>query len=312
MPINHSPPPIAVPTFSNSASSKCLAPVSTHDANLHQSLSAPDLSKIPTNITERKKRKFEGKEHGKEDTGPVTLSTFNTFSSVQELRFEDLMEKISSIIVQNTDLKHSVEVMSSKYDEFLGRIASLEAERTDDKKKIQLLEDKLEQLERKSRSTGIEIRNVPKTDGETKEGLCNLVVNMGTSLNIDIESSKIKDIYRIKSKDNSHPIIVDLTTVVAKEKVMSGVKRFNKSKDRAAKLNTSHLKINSPLAPIYVAECLTYRTQKLFYIARAFQRSHGYQFCWTANGVVYLRKKVNDPQIRISSESDVEKLKCTK
>ncbi|KAJ8714482.1 hypothetical protein PYW07_002707 [Mythimna separata] len=307
MPINRTPPPVALPLFTNSTSSESLAPVMMHEATLHQCQSAPDLSKIPTNITERKKRKYEGKA----DKGPVTLSTFNTSSGDQEFRFEDLMEKIDSIIVQNSELKHSVEVMSSKYDEFLRRVATLEAERIEDKKKIQLLEEKLEQMERKTRSTGIEIRNIPKTDGETKEDLCSLVLNMGTSLNIDVKSSNIKDIYRLKSKDNSHPIIVDFTTVVTKEKVMGGVKKFNKSKAKEAKLNTNHLKINGPLAPVYVAECLTYRAQKLFYIARAFQRSHGYQFCWTANGVVYLRKKVNDPQIRITSEADVEKLKCT-
>ncbi|KAJ8705318.1 hypothetical protein PYW07_011145 [Mythimna separata] len=181
MPINRTPPPVALPLFTNSTSSESLAPVMMHEATLHQCQSAPDLSKIPTNITERKKRKYEGKA----DKGPVTLSTFNTSSGDQEFRFEDLMEKIDSIIVQNSELKHSVEVMSSKYDEFLGRVATLEAERIEDKKKIQLLEEK------------------------------------------------------------------------------------------------------------------------------AFQRSHGYQFCWTANGVVYLRKKVNDPQIRITSEADVEKLKCT-
>ncbi|KAJ8704214.1 hypothetical protein PYW08_012938 [Mythimna loreyi] len=195
MPLNRTPPPTSpLPMTSTESLASVQGP--SHDVLLQLSSSVPDVSQIAvTNVTDRKTNKKQKYESGKE-TVPVTLttSTFDAFSDKQEKRFEDLMGKISSIIQQNMDLMHSVEVMSSKYDKFLKRISILEAERRDDKKTIQQLEEKLELLERKSRSCGIEIRNIPKADNETKESLCILVRNMGTSINVEIDDSKINDI----------------------------------------------------------------------------------------------------------------------
>lgn len=257
--------------------------------------SEPDLHTLSANITERnKKRKFDGETS---DTLVVLKEMFSSFSNEQKNRFQDLQA--------------SIDLMSNKYDEFLSKIAYLEKERQSDKLIIKELEDKLETLERKSRGVGIEIRNIPKQKGETKDTLVGEISKLGEILNVDIKTSNIKDIYRLKSKDSSDPIVVDFTTVLLKEKVLKSVKTFNKNKQKGIKLNTTHLSSSYSQKPIFISEALTHKTQRLYYLARQFRKSHGYSFCWTANGIVYLKYNEDSSHIRINNDADLEKLRNT-
>ncbi|CAG4988656.1 unnamed protein product [Parnassius apollo] len=140
--------------------------------------------------------------------------------------------------------------MSDKCDEFLSYISTLEAGKKEDKKMIHQLEDKIEFLERASRPTGVEIRNVPKMKGETKDDLCSLVTNLVQSLNLN--QNDLKNLRRIKSKQNSYPILLNFNSVLLKD--------FNKTKDKGVKINTTHLKPKHSKQQVYVSECLTYKT----------------------------------------------------
>ncbi|CAG5044651.1 unnamed protein product [Parnassius apollo] len=180
--------------------------------------------------------------------------------------------------------------MSNKYDDLLTIIANLEKERKEDKRRMALMEDRLETMERKMRASGIET---------------------GKAVNISIEDSELKDIYRLNSKDSSGPIIVELSSVISKEKILRAVKSFNKNKPRDEKLNTSHLQLQQPKKPVFISETLTQKTQKIFQLARAFKKAHSFMYCWTLNGTVYLRKDEKSSQIRINSEADLENLRKT-
>lgn len=254
--------------------------------------SEPDLHTLAANITERKKRKHEGE---KSDISEIISKMFSSFSNEQDKRFQEL--------------KTSIDLMSNKYDQFLSKINCLEKERQSDKLIIKELEDKLETLERKTRVAGIEIRNIPKQNGETKDTLVSEISKLGGILSVDINTNNIKDIYRLKSKDSSDPIVVDFTSVLIKDKVLKSVKTFNKSKQKGSKLNTNHLNANYSQKPIYISEALTHKTQRLYYLARQFRKSHGYSFCWTANGIVYLKNNEDSPHIRINNDADLEKLR---
>lgn len=268
--------------------------------------SAPDLQSLTANITERKKRKLTNSDI---NISEIIMELFSKFSKDQDKRFQDLQTTITKLNEQNDELRKSVQTMSDKYDEFITRISILESEKQEDKKTIRLLEDKLEQSERKSRVSGIEIRNIPKESGETKDSLCYVMANLGKIIDVEINHSSIRDIYRLSTKDGSNPVIVDFATVLTKEKVIKSVKRFNKSKPKEEKLNTTHLNAQHQPKPLYVSETLTQKTHRLFYLARSFQNNYGYTFCWTSNGIVYLKKNADSPQIRISTELDLDKLR---
>lgn len=95
-----------------------------------------------------------------------------------------------------------------------------------------------------------------------------------------------------------------------RERKVPAVKNFNKSKQKGEKLNTGHLKVNGPTRSVFICETLTKKSHKLFYLARAFRKEQGFDFCWTSRGVVYLRAPVNCPQIKIECEADLERLRA--
>ncbi|KAF9412467.1 hypothetical protein HW555_009037 [Spodoptera exigua] len=147
---------------------------------------------------------------------------------------------------------------------------------------------------------------IPKTEQrETSGDLINSIQKLGKILNIDIETSGIRDIYRVNTKtDNNKPIIVEFVSKLTKENIITAVKKFN-SENRNNKLNTTHLQIKGPQNPIYVAETLTASARKLFYLSREFAKEHNYSFCWVANGRIFLRKAEGQKSTRVDSESDL-------
>ncbi|CAG9793168.1 unnamed protein product [Diatraea saccharalis] len=309
MPLKRTPPLSPAATRDVTAttpSSVMLKP--TDSSLLQQYYSAPDLSTVAESIHERKRRKI-GEVDDTENLSYLIKEMFMSFSKDQEKRFNKLQSTIDMLTEQNTHLTASVELMSGKYDEFLDRICQLEQEKKEEKKKIALLEDKINFLEKKSRSSGIEIRNIYKKTGENKKDLYSYAEKVGKIINVDIGWDKINDIYRLKAKDGTDPIIIELTSVLLKEKILDNTKIFNRSKKTGEKLNTNHLALEGPCKPVYISETLTSKTQKLFHLARLFQKQFNYKFCWTSHGVVYLRKEENLPHVKIMSEYDIEKLR---
>lgn len=278
---------------------------SHNDGNQHFH-SDPD---IPSALSRQsnKKRKFEGEECSLME---MFEETFASFAAKLEVKIEGLQATISTIKHQNIELTKGVDLMSAKHDEIMSRLTVLEREQKEDKKLIRTLEDKIENLEKKNRATGIEIHNIQKNTGESKEDLCKVVNELGKTIKVDISNSLIKDIYRINKKENSHPsVIVEFTNVMVKENVLRETRAFNKNKEKGNKLNSTHLKLKQQNKPVFVTETLTPKNQRLFYLARTFQKEYKYAFCWTSHGTVYLRQNVNVAQIRITTEDDIETLR---
>lgn len=219
---------------------------------------------------------------------------------------------------QNVDLQASLQFMSDKYDAVLEKIQFLEEERVQDKRNICMLEDKIEGLERKLRSSGLEIRNVPKisTDEkrpESKEELCGLIKSFAKAVNVNLQEEHIRDVYRTNSKNETlKPIIVEFNSVLIKENILRAVKDFNKNKSKPEKLSTKHLNISCSVRPVYVSETLTFKTQILYYKTREFAKDNSYSYCWTSRGSIYLRKTDGQPFIRIQAEADLTKLMKSK
>lgn len=284
--------------------------------NLHSMLK--DTDNTPLDAGRRLKRKLESDgPHSNTNLSPLMdelRSMFDSFSSDFESRFNKLHVTVSNIEKQNVEITKSLEFLSVKYDEALNRILALETEKKEDKKQIATLDDKIELLERKSRSTTLEIRNLPTRTGdskktETKKDLCSTVKEMGRALKVEIQDQDIKDIYRIKSSNESKStVITELNTTLKKEAILQAIKAFNKGKSNNDKFNTEHLHSGYQKTPIFISESLTKRMQKLFYQAREFARLNNYSFCWISRGIVYLRKAENLPMAKIYTENDLARL----
>lgn len=299
-------PPRASPSMQSLAHCKS-------DSNINESPSAyysPTVSS-EYNLSEpniARKRKYSG------DLSKLEiLNMFAALQKQQDEKFEALMTKvqggIDSHTEQNKSISSSIEFLGQKYDEMAIRINALEQDKSSAHRYIQTLEAKLEHMDRYLRSSSIEIRNVPKNAGETKEDLLKIVKKVGNALSLPIQSSEIRDVYRINTKnENNQAIVAELTTVSLRDGIVGSVKAYNK-KYPTSKFSTSNLKIEGPTRPIFVSESLTIQAKKLFFLAREYAKNNDFKYCWSSHGRIYLRRKDGAPLIKINNEEDIDNLK---
>lgn len=260
---------------------------------------------IDLNVTKRNKRRFDDDPSTVDITLSDLLAKIDELKNQQDHKFTSLETAMKDLTNQNSDIKESMMLLSEKYDDVLSNLKSIQQENSALKSHIKTLETKLDQFEKKSRSTMIEIRNVPVTEIENKDNLVEVAKKIGTIINVPILDSDIRDVYRVKSKDKpSGPIVVDFTSTIKREKFISATGTYNKS-NREKRLNSTNLNLAGPEKPIYVAESLTASVRRLHYQARLFAKKHNFEHCWTSFGKVYLKRKDNQPRLRINCEEDL-------
>lgn len=267
----------------------------------------------PSSRTDRAMRRLGGAVDASDIQSAVAEMRvlFANMSSKHEDQFASLQSSIKSFKSDMSDLAGSIEYLTQKYEAFQDQVGKLESERADNLRQIRVLESKVESLERKSRSSCVELRNVPKLNqSEGKTHLCSVISSLGSALDINIQEQDISDIYRVTTKSEStNPIVVEFVSSLKKETLMMSIRKFNKGKKKEDKLNTRHAKIEGAPRPMFVSESLTQKAKHLFYLARDFAKTQGYAYCWSSNGNIYLRKKENMPFVRVVHEADLEKLK---
>lgn len=266
--------------------------------------STPNLSSFEEDheyVNNRNKRK-------REDSCVEEIKLLLSKTAAQtEARFTALQASISEILTQNIEIKDNIKFISKRYDDINLKMENLEIERKADRCRIQRLEETIENLERQLCSTKIEIKNIPKKQGESKDDLCRIVQETANLLSSPIEKNAIKEVFRMGKKDDSSLIIVDFNCALVKEKLIKGAREFN-LKNKNGKLNTNHLNMEGPAKPVYISEKLTPKAQRIYYLARNFAKENKYAYCWTSFGRVFLRQAEGQKQIPINSEADLKNL----
>lgn len=204
-------------------------------------------------------------------------------------------------------IEDSLSFLSAQYEDMKRSMEVLEREKQKDKEYIQILENQIENLQKSQRKCSLEIKNVPKLNGESKTSLINMVTQLSTTLNVELQTNDIKDIYRSTNKGDKKPIVVELCSYIKKTNIMSAAKKHN-NQNKNNKLNSHHLGLSSPNTPIFLSDHLTQKGNRLFFLAREFTRANKYAFCWTSLGDVLVRKDENSPIIKIISESQIKKM----
>ncbi|XP_014357637.2 uncharacterized protein LOC106710159 [Papilio machaon] len=297
MPLKRTPPKTAIG-----------AALDVHPLQTQHSQSDPDLcstystNAITSKPTQRTKRKRDRS---------TDQADFDDFKNTIMAVLKDLQTTISEIKEQNVKLQESVDFTAHKYDEILTKMKQIEEDRKVDKTYIRTLEDRIDKLEQQNRASSIEIRNIPKKSGETKQDLIDTLHEVCKIIKLPTQEIVVKDIFRVNKKSNSSTVIVDLNTVNQKETILKLMKKFNKGNSNN-KLNTEQLKIQGPKVPIYISENLSPKTKRLYFLAREYAAQEKYKFCWTTHGKIYLRKEEGAPPKRINSEEDFTILKLQK
>lgn len=227
----------------------------------------------------------------------------------QDAKIDKISVAIQDIKIQSTALQTSADFLSNKFDTIESQLHKLETERHSNLEYMHSLENKLEYLERHKRATCVEIKNIPHTTGETKQGLLNQVISIANVLNTSIDPHYVRDVFRINTKDpNTKTIIVDFTSVLPKEQLIRKYKDYNKS-NKSSKFNTETLHLKGPRKPVYISENLTPKMKRLFYVSKEYARTNSIEHCWLSNGKIFLRKKEGQAAVLIKGEDDLKILK---
>lgn len=238
------------------------------------------------------------------------LKSLTLLISAQKIVFDEITTNLKSIQETNTKIETQMSLLTSQNEEFCKKIERLERQTKLDREHIIILEDRIEDLQRHTRKSCIEIKNVPRKLHENQEDLVNIVASLGSTIKLDLNTRDITDIFRLRSRresEKSPPIVVELSSTLMRTNLLRKVKDFNiKNK---CKLQTKHLGFtNNGDVPVFISEQLTAKGSRLFFLARDLVKSKKFKFCWTAFGKVFVRKDDSSQIILIQSESQIHQL----
>ncbi|XP_026744659.1 uncharacterized protein LOC113505992 [Trichoplusia ni] len=266
------------------------------------------------NVTSRHKRpRIFGSPSDDHDPSKAFLTNFKNELMVmledwkleQQKTLSQLVTDVAHLKLQCSNIQHSNNEIEKKivslnqdYEEALAKVSQLEETQKENSNCISNLEKQIQELQLKCRSSAIEIRNVPVMPNEKINDLLQIASCLGQTIQMDLSSSNIRDIYRLPGKPGlTRSILVEFSTVYFKNNVLSAVRTYNKERNIRDKLNTENIGIAGECKPIYVDEHLSPTTKRLFYLARDFAKRNSYDFCWISNGKILIRKSCDTKEV---------------
>lgn len=222
----------------------------------------------------------------------------------------DVKSNMTTISSSNKDIETSINFVSEQLHAVEAKINNLEEERKSLTLHISSLEEKCEDIQRNMTKTCIEIRNVPKNPNEGKTELFEMVHKLSSFLSINLDKSNVRDVYRIPNKTNKEmgTLIVEFCNTLTKANVLGAIKKLKKE-NHSNQLNSRALGISNPTTTIYISEHLTPKARRLHSLARDFAKRENYNFCWIANGRVFLRTKEGQPYTVVRNEAHLNSLR---
>lgn len=259
------------------------------------------------NITKRHKRTFDDLKDQPGHSSEI-MNMLDQIKAQQEHKFESLNNTLITITNQNLEIRKSVESLTSKHEDLLIKINNLEKENSEYKMRVLNLEQKLDHLEKSTCASTIEIRNLPKLKDENKSVLINTIQTISSTLGLEtpVQQSEIRDIFRTKSE----AVVVDFTTALRKEALITKYKTFNKGRraNKEPMLNSEHIKLPGAPCSIFISEFLTTKAKRIFYVARENVKTKKLAAAWTSYGRVYIKTEEGLTPVRIEEESELYKL----
>lgn len=273
---------------------------------------SPTRSESDQELVKTAKTSNKSTRTSKKAKADITRDDFLNFkhelSNIIDTKFSKMEATLTEIKTTNIDLEKTLEFISTQYEDLRKKMEKLEQENKSNSAYIHILEEKVEELQTNCKKSSIEIRNLPIEDKESKITLTKRVLTITSSLNIDIKTDDIKDVFRTR-KNESKTIIVEMANVNIKNEILKAVKKYNNI-NKNNKLNATNAGIKGKNDPIYISESLTARARRIYYLARDLKRQNTISYCWTSNGKVLIRKTENSPAVVIRSEAQIDTFKA--
>uniref|UniRef100_A0A2A4JL66 Zinc finger DNA binding protein n=1 Tax=Heliothis virescens TaxID=7102 RepID=A0A2A4JL66_HELVI len=206
----------------------------------------------------------------------------------------DLKIQCSQIRESHLEIDRSVKFVNTCYEEIKNKFDEIQKLRKENDDRTVQLEQYIQDLQLQSRPATIELRNVPQKTKETADDLVAVVSAIGKVVDIAIEPSNLRDLYRLPGISGTpRPIVAEFISVPKRNEFLSNVRRYNKERPITDKLNTASIGVPGDKKPIYVDEHLPPSKKKLFYDARTFAKANKFS-CWNSHGRILLRRDSND------------------
>lgn len=234
---------------------------------------------------------------------------------------KEYAEVKSSIISMNADLnkvkgevstlQHATQFISDQHDEFkiksniisenAKKIDHLEAELAEVRKQNHHLKQEMHENDQRERQLNLEIVGMPESKEENlNEILIKLAKEIGITL-LDNDITYINRITpRVKVPGRNRVIVARMKNRLQKDNIISSA--------RKARLTTKSLGLGGEPKPIYVNEQLSVHNKQILKMAKDAAKVKNYQFTWSKNGRIYVRKNDTSPPMRIITEEDLKKI----
>ncbi|KAJ8736328.1 hypothetical protein PYW08_006984 [Mythimna loreyi] len=219
----------------------------------------------------------------------------------------DLKIQISEIRESHLQLDRGMEFVNSCYEDIKNKVADMENHKKESDDRIYQLEQYIQDLQLQSRPATLEFRNLPQKAKESSEDLLAMVSAVGKVVNVEIQASNLRDLYRLPGTSGSpRPTVAEFISVPKRNEFLLNVRRYNKERPVADKLNSHSIGLPGEKKPIYVDEHLPPSKKKLFYDARTYAKANNFS-CWNSYGRILLRK---DPKDSNEKPTQIKSPKC--
>ena len=141
---------------------------------------------------------------------------------------------------------------------------------------------------------------------ETAEETSSLCVKLFREMGAEVTIHDIDMAHRVPTREvhgGPKPIVCKFVRRLARNKVIN--LRLESHNLRPANLGFAE-SVN--FSNVRIFDHLTPRMQSIFYEAKRFKTQHQYQFCWTKNFSVYLRKNAESRAVKIKHIDDLRQL----
>ncbi|XP_075527679.1 uncharacterized protein LOC142559878 [Dermacentor variabilis] len=158
---------------------------------------------------------------------------------------------------------------------------------------IQDLRGEINASEQYSRSSNLEIHNLPQLPSEN---LTTTVAELAAQLGIDsFLPGHVVAVHRLPRKSKTAPVLVRFLSAGIRDSWLAKRKKLE-----------SLAKENEP--SVFFVENLTKYNRELFWETKTKAKEADFKFVWVKHGKIYARKKEGDPVVRIISPCDLSRL----
>lgn len=239
--------------------------------------------------------------------GTVNPASPNGDEHLQVLRqikeeISKLSTKYSSFETKLDEVIASQKFISDRYDEMNAKIKSQDAEIKSYVKIVHNLEATVRDLEQRSRNINIEVNGLPETQNENSVAAAEKISEV-----LGVKGSTcISVAHRVPSKRSPKPLIIALATRGQRDLWLNAAK--NRSKDRDEHMLANELSTKFPATKIFINEHLTPEKKRLLMKTKSSAKEAGYQYVWTVDGKILVRKEPKAKVHRVENEDDIAKL----